>query len=255
MKILVIPDAHATPGVSNDRFLYAGHFIVDKQPDVIVCLGDLFDMHSFNSYDKPGSKSLEGSRHKADFLAGIDAQEKLFFPLQQYNKNKRKKYKPELVFLMGNHEDRVLRHVEQHPQWEGSVGISDFALEDFGWHVYDFLDIVAVEGVNFSHYLTSGVMGTPISGDNTAKRIVSVLRGSGVVGHSHLLQVYTDTTRTGQRHWGLVAGCYFEHDIGYVDESTQHLYWRGLTMLHDVQNGDYDPMFVSLKYLKNKYNK
>ena len=70
MKILIIPDAHATPGVSNERFLWAGEYIIDKQPDVIVCLGDLFDLHSFNTYDLPGSKSLEGVRYKKDFDAG-----------------------------------------------------------------------------------------------------------------------------------------------------------------------------------------
>lgn len=255
MKILIIPDAHCTPGVDNDRFLWAGKYIVEKQPDVIVCLGDFFDMHSYNQYDKPGSKSLEGTRHKSDFTVGIEAQQALFHSLHQYNKGLKKKYKPRLVFLLGNHENRISRFLEQHPQFEGQIGLDDLQLQSFGWEVHPFLDIVEIEGIHFSHYFTNGVMGTPIGGDYAPKRIIQVLRGSGVAGHSHLLQVHTDTTRTGKRHWGLVAGCYFDHDVQYVDRATQHLYWRGLTMLHDVHDGDYDPMFISMKYLREKYQK
>jgi hypothetical protein len=71
---LVIPDPHATPGVSNDRFEWAGRLVVDRQPSTIVCLGDLWDMASLSSYDK-GKKSFEGRKYVNDIKVGVDALE------------------------------------------------------------------------------------------------------------------------------------------------------------------------------------
>jgi hypothetical protein len=31
-------------------------------------------------------------------------------------------------------------------------------------------------------------------------------------------------------------------------------HWRGIVVLHDVQDGQFDEMFVSLKYLRKKYS-
>ena len=64
-NLLVIPDCHAAPEYDNDRFTALGKFIVDEQPDIIVCLGDFGDMPSLSSYDK-GTKGFEGRRFKKD---------------------------------------------------------------------------------------------------------------------------------------------------------------------------------------------
>lgn len=45
--------------------------------------------------------------------------------------------------------------------------------------------------------------------------------------------------------------CY-EHDEDYMDRlSNKH--WRGVVVLHEVQDGTFDEMFVSLRYLEKKY--
>ena len=56
-NLLVIPDCHAAPEYDNDRFTALGNFIVDEQPNIIVCLGDFGDMPSLSSYDK-GTKGV-----------------------------------------------------------------------------------------------------------------------------------------------------------------------------------------------------
>jgi hypothetical protein len=58
---LVIPDAHAMPGLDNRRFDWLGQFIIDTKPDVIVCIGDFFDMAALCKYDK-GTTEAEGRR-------------------------------------------------------------------------------------------------------------------------------------------------------------------------------------------------
>ncbi len=86
---LVIPDSHAKPDVPNDRFELLGEFILDLKPDVIVNIGDGADMESLCSYDK-GKKSFEGRRYKKDIEAHLDAQQKMFKPIDDYNFNGKK---------------------------------------------------------------------------------------------------------------------------------------------------------------------
>ena len=99
---LVIPDPHAHPDCDNDRFTALGKFIVDLQPDVIVCLGDLADMPSLCSYEK-GTGKFEGRRYRLDIESNIDANKKLWAPLLEYNRKKRankdKQYKPRKELL------------------------------------------------------------------------------------------------------------------------------------------------------------
>ena len=40
MKHLVIPDTQADPGRPDDHMEWAGHYAVDKKPDVIIHIGD-----------------------------------------------------------------------------------------------------------------------------------------------------------------------------------------------------------------------
>ena len=44
MKICVIPDTQVKPDVPLDHLLYAGRYIASKKPDVIVMIGDWWDM-------------------------------------------------------------------------------------------------------------------------------------------------------------------------------------------------------------------
>ena len=54
IDILVVPDSHATPGVPNHRYEWLGRLANDQGVDVVVDIGDWFDMNSLNAYDKPG---------------------------------------------------------------------------------------------------------------------------------------------------------------------------------------------------------
>ena len=67
-KILVIPDVQAKQGHSFAYLNRLGHYIVEKKPDKIICLGDFADMPSLSSYDA-GKKSFEGRRYVLDIEA------------------------------------------------------------------------------------------------------------------------------------------------------------------------------------------
>ena len=85
---MVIPDTQVKPGVAIDHLEWAGKYAQEKQPDVIVMIGDWWDMPSLSSFDK-GKMAFEGRRYVNDIKAGRQAIESFINPIS---------YKPRLVF-------------------------------------------------------------------------------------------------------------------------------------------------------------
>lgn len=255
--ILCIPDAHASPTHNNDRFDILGKFIIDRMPDVIVNIGDMADMESLCSYDK-GKKSFEGRRYKADVRAVIDAQERIFAPMNEYNARmkttKHKQYKPDLHITLGNHENRINRVIEYQAELEGTIDVKDLKYEDFGWTVHEYTKHVNIDGIIFSHHFSGGVMGRPISGEHPAYSHITKLHSSCVAGHSHLRDFCERTTAEGKKLTSTIVGCYLDEDQweDYAGEANK-LWWRGICVLNNCIDGAYDPEFIGIKALKEKY--
>lgn len=251
IKHLFLPDVQAKPGVDLSHLSWIGQYIVDKQPDVVVCIGDFADLESLSSYDK-GKKSFEGRRYKADIKAAQEAMDLLLKPLRDYNdkaiEGRRKRYKPRLVMTLGNHEQRIQRVANDNPELEGVVSYDDLPYQD--WEVHDFLKPVVIDGVLYVHFLANPMTGKPFAG--TALNQLTKVGQSFCVGHKQTLDVATRFTLTGEQQWGIVAGACYLHDEDYKGYQGNHHY-RGIVMLHDVHKGSFNPMFVDLKYLKERY--
>lgn len=250
MKILVIPDVQAKPG-DDFRFLNKiGTYICEKQPDVVVQIGDFADMPSLSSYDV-GKKDFEGRRYKADIEASHAAMDALMEPLWTYNtkakKNKEKLYKPRLVLTLGNHCNRINRAVNDDPKLEGMLSVDDLKFKEYGWEVYPFLETVIIEGVAFSHYFITGVAGRPSS---TAAAQLRKTNMSSVAGHQQGKQIAYNTRADGSVITAIIAGSCYEHNEDYMGaQGNKH--WRGFVVLHEVKDGHFDEMWVSLDYLNN----
>ena len=67
--LLLIPDTQVRPGVNTDHLGEMGEYIAEAQPDVIVHIGDHWDMPSLSSYDK-GTAKIEGRRVRTDIESG-----------------------------------------------------------------------------------------------------------------------------------------------------------------------------------------
>lgn len=251
MKVLVIPDTQVRPGDDLEFLKRIGRYMVDKQPEVIVHLGDHWDFPSLSSYDV-GKKAFEGRRYKADVNAGNDGMKALLSPLEEYNKqqvkNRKKKYDPRLVYCTGNHCNRVVKAVNSDPKLEGTIGIEDLNLE--GWEVHPFLDVVVIDGVAYSHYFTSGVLGRPAT---SAQAQLNKKHMSCVAGHQQGLQIAMAQAADGRRLTSVIAGSCYEHDEDYMGpQGNKH--WRGCLTLHNVNEGEFDLVPVPLRYLEEKYN-
>lgn len=253
--ILVIGDSHARPDVSNDRFSWLGNFILERQPDIIVDIGDSADMKSLSRYDV-GTLDAEGTRYADDVQAYIEAQERIFEPIERYNNTrsrwKKRKYTPRFIKTRGNHENRITRASIQDPKYFGHISVEDLKEREFGWEVYDFLEPAEVEGICFQHYFTSGIMGRPIGGENHAASLVKKNYMSSVCGHSHTRDFWETTDAVGRKRFGLVAGCYYDHEDHFTKDS--HRYWRGLVYLHDVSDGQAEPEFLAYHYIKREFS-
>lgn len=246
----VIPDVQAKYGEDFTFLTRIGQYLVDKKPDVIVQLGDFADMESLSSYDV-GKKSFEGKRYTKDIQAATEAMEALLIPIRDFNsrakKNKEKQYKPRLVLCLGNHEERIERAVNSDPKLEGLLSYDHLPYKD--WEVHPYLSPVFINGVAYSHYFPTGVLGRPAT---TASAMVSKLHMSCIAGHQQGKQVAYGKRPDGSTITCIIAGSCYEHNEGYLDpQSNKH--WRGIIMLHEVNNGSFDEMFVSLNYLEKRY--
>lgn len=251
---IIIPDTQVKPNVPIDHLRWIGNYIVMKQPDVIVHLGDHADMPSLSSYDK-GKKSFEGRRYIRDVEASINGMNALLTPIATYNEGRQPgaKYLPELHLLLGNHEERILRAVESQPELDGTIGIHDLRYSDYGWTVHDYLDVVEIDGIRYSHFFPRSATGRVMQskrGAPSAKIQVQREMKSCVSGHLQGLDYYI--YQGARRMHGIQSGSCYLHEEAYLSpQGTQ--YWRGIIILHEVSEGQFDPMFVSLGYLCRRY--
>jgi hypothetical protein len=251
-KILVLPDVQAKPGIDFSFLSKIGRYAVDKRPDVIVCIGDFADMPSLSSYDV-GKKAFEGRRYKSDIEASKQAMQAFLDPIQEFNikarRNKEKQWNPRMVLTLGNHEDRINRVINSDPKLDGVMSVDDLQYEKFGWQVVPFLEVIVIEGVAFSHYFTTGAMGRPAG---TAAAQLRKTNMSCVAGHQQGKQIAYASRADNSTITSIIAGSCYEHDENYMGaQGNKH--WRGFLMLHEVQDGSFDEMWVSLNYINGRY--
>ena len=243
---LVIPDCQVKSGVPLEHLGWIGNYIVEKKPDVIVCIGDFADMPSLSRYDQ-GKLAGEGRRYHHDISAVHRGMDTLLKPLQDFNRTATEKYKPEMHFTMGNHEFRIMREVEENPKYEGRFSYADLAYEDYGWRVHPFLEVVEIDGVEYSHYFTSGALGRPVT---SAAAMLRERQRSCTMGHVQ----YTDMAiHKKTQNIALFCGTAYLHDEPYLGPQGNHSR-RQIVVKHEVENGKYDPMFVSLRFLEKAYS-
>jgi hypothetical protein len=252
MRHLVIPDTQCKPGGDFRHLRWAGEYAAEKKPDVIIHIGDHWDFPSLSSYDK-GLKSFEGRRYLADVAAGNLGMTAFMEPIlreqQRLKDNKKAQWNPRLVFTVGNHENRIARAINLDAILEGMMGLEHTNLEGYGWEVIPFLEVVVIDGIAYSHYFTSGVMGRPVS---NARLMLQKKFMSCVMGHVQDRDIAFATKADGTRMTGIFAGIFYQHDEEYLNPQTNRS-WRGIWMLNEVNNGQFDELPVSMEYLRNRY--
>lgn len=253
---LIIPDAHCYPEDNFRRFEWAGKLILEKMPDVIVQIGDWWDMSSLCSYDK-GKRDFMFRSYREDIEAGHKGEKYLYGPIVEFNenqvKNKKKKYNPLIVKILGNHEYRVKRVLELEPRWDGTISMNDFTTKlPLPEVIVDFMDVIEIDGIHYSHYFVSGVKGLPAS---SARALLAKKLTSCTMGHTHTLDSAVGVRPNGSKVRSLICGSFHDKDhSSFAGPQVDAVWYNGLFLKHNVKDGDYDLEEWSIDRLEKHFS-
>jgi len=247
---LLIPDQHAHADFNNDRAVWVGKLIADVKPDVVINIGDAADMPSLSSYDK-GTRNFYGRNYRKDIDAHLDFQDRMWQPVKR-----RKKKKPYSVVFEGNHEHRIKRALNLSPELEGAISFKDLDFDRYYEEVIEYNGngpgVKKIDGIHYAHFHPSGVMLRPISGEHAAYSLLVKRFVSCTQAHVHTADYAIRTNADGIKIHGLVGGVYQDYWSDWAGEANK-LWWRGLVVKRNVEDGCYDPQFISLEALRKEY--
>jgi hypothetical protein len=250
----LIPDTQVKPGVDTSYIDWVAQALVYYKPDVIVHIGDHWDMPSLSSYEKAGGLKLEGARIAEDIEAGNEAFRRLVAPMEKeiarLAQGHRRRWNPRRIFCCGNHDQRIDRVAENDAKFAGVVSFED--LKTPGFERYPFLQIVEADGISYAHYFANQLSGKPIGG-SIPNRLNKIGR-TFVCGHEQgLLYGLVQYPGNVTRH-GLVAGSCYLHEEDYKGAQANG-HWRGCVVLNEVrEGGNFDVMPLSMDFLRRRFS-
>lgn len=248
VMVLVIPDTHLAPDVPSERMAWLGAWARDLAPDYVVQLGDLGTWDSVTTHAPPGTLEFEGlPRVTADFEAvkrGLDDFERRAGNL-----------KARRIVTKGNHEYRLDRFEDNHPQIQGMLtGKLDDLLSERDWASKPYREYQMISGVGFIH-IPINAGGKPYGGKMSAHAIARDAMFSIVHGHTHVRQS-THVAKLGRSQLVSVIspGCALPpgHVEPYAQHSATGWFW-GATCLTIRDGVILDENSVSMETLRRRY--
>jgi len=251
---VVFTCAHADPRVNNDRAEWLGNLLYDLRPDYVVDLGDTADLTSLSSHDTRYPQKMVSANYEKDIESYHDFQNKLRW---KFSKMKRKR--PAFFGFEGNHENRIKKAIANDPREEGTkYGISFSHLEtdryydEYHEYVCRGPSIADYDGVSYAHYFSSGNFGSAMSGEHHAYNLIKKRHNSSTCGHSHKRSIYFKDDAHPNTSVGLVAGCFKGKEEDWAGQANKE-WWKGVVIKRNIDNGLYEPEFVSLARLEKEY--
>jgi len=180
---VIIPDIHCSVSGSHDADSLAtvAEFLHDQHFDGYINLGDLIDFSIISSHNIGNLREVEGGRILEEYRVAdniLTQHEKL---IRQNNPKAR------LVYLEGNHEGRITRYIDAHPELEGLIEVPTvLKLAQRRWEwvpSWSRGELFSLGNCSFHHGL--------FCNDHHAKKMVQRFGLSVLYGHTHDLQVYS----------------------------------------------------------------
>lgn len=216
----------------------------------VIHLGDHWDMPSLSSWNKRGSIQATGQDIQADIDAGNRALDLIQDIWDRYW------FTPRKTLLLGNHENRIKRATDEDPKLKGLLKGWDQHAKDLGWNVVQFQRPRIIDRIAYCHYFDIGPNGQATgrgAGQPSAKMQLARVGTSCVAGHRQGLDI---ATRAGNGvvgpAWSVIAGSFYLHQEEYRGP-TDGQEWRGIVVLNDIRKGTFEPMPLSMDYLKRKH--
>lgn len=250
-RVLVIGDLHQCPKHPErlDVLTWIARFASEERYDRIIQIGDWSTWDSCSAHDK---NDTHKGRLKPSIRQDLD---NLKASHQAFRAGLADGYKPKLDFLHGNHEHRVERFENAHPEALGTHTLErDQIFLQFGWRMRPYGELFYVGNVAFTHHPINGA-GRAFGGKTGPQRAANESTVCIVSGHTHRRQLH-DCPKIGPM--GAVTmievGCAMPW--GTIEAYAQHSntgWWWGVCDL-TIQDGAIpDARFISMATLAERY--
>lgn len=256
-RTLVIPDCHDKPGQNKDRFEKASKLMVDVMPDRVVVMGDFTSLCSLSHWDKNKRLTIEGKRYKQDISSAKESINLLFGDLWELQRNQIaagvEVYSPEIIWLLGNHEEWAKQYVVYNPAMSGYLDIiEDLELEKFCDKIVPYKKYIEIEGAIFSHVPMNGG-NVPVSGKHAIFRAQDQCSKSQVFAHTHRWEHISNQRHGDDDIIQTLSVGFFDFEKEAYCEDAPLGWWSGLTILDHWKPGRFDAQQVSLNRLMEMY--
>lgn len=247
---IIIADTQVDNNSPTEHLSALSRYIWKHKPGSIVHIGDHWDFPSLSTYAT--QLEAEGRRLYDDLEGGFAAFKLIMAEVDRLNKRVKTEYKPNKHFIMGNHENRLRRFMEQHPMLQGCFNLESF-IRSQGWTVNDFLDPLWIDEVCFMHFMPNPESSRAVGGSIENK--LNKFPHCFVHGHQQKYQFGRRQNLQGKPHFGICAGSFYMHDEAYRGANNTEI--RGFVHLKAYKNRfgflDHDVEFVSLERLLTEY--
>ena len=187
-----------------------------------------------------------------DLESGLEALNIIPNHIAKRNKDRVSKYEPNLVFIKGNHENRLNRMLDSNPHLIGLIDL-DKMIESTGFKPHEYLHPAWIDGICFNHYMPNPESGKAIGGGIENK--INKHPHSFVHGHQQKFQFGRRQTLSGSPLFGVCAGSFYLEDEDYRGSCNTEV--RGFVHMKNFKNrfgfSDHDIEFVSVERLDAMY--
>lgn len=251
-RVLVIGDLHQDPRRPDrlDVLTWIARHASEERYDRIIQVGDWSTYDSVNNHDK-------NDTFAARFKPGIrDDLDNLTASHQAFRRGVASDYKPRMVFLNGNHENRLERFENANPEAVDTFTLArEETFSQFGWKTRPYGELFYVDGVAFTHHPTNGA-GRAYGGKTGPQRAANESTVPVVSGHTHRRQVH-DSPKIGPVDVisMVEVGCALPW--GTVEDYAKHGltgWWWGVVPMTIQQGVITDLAFKSMLWLRDRYS-
>jgi len=237
LKVVTINDLHV-PYHNEEMIRGFIKLLEEEQPDEIILKGDMVDFYDLSSFDKNPDR-VNRLQEELDILYRILLVMRASCP------------NTKIVYIMGNHEDRLRRYL-----WKNAIALS--SLRALKFEELLKLDELEIELVEHSYFIgdfefTHGEVVRQHS-SYSAKAEYDRRGGSGCMGHVHRMGCFCKTTSRGTFGWW-EDGCACDLNPEYVAGTPN---WQnGFSVIYFDDNAyDVHPVYVNkgkFRYNGTKY--
>jgi len=220
-KYIILSDAHLTTEATKDYSLVTRKFLPDFKPHGSILLGDWMDVSALSAWDMDKRLLMEGRRWKAE----LNFANKEMDYLQSKG--------GDIIYLEGNHEDRVTRYVQKNPEMEGLMEIPErLDLKGRGVEWVPMNELYKVGSLYATHGMYTNM--------NHAKKHLQMLGCNIVYGHQHGTQTAMQNMKMQKPHMAYALGTLGEMSPSYMKGKPGNWISQFATLYVDTKTGNFN---------------